>query len=90
MTFQDFLLRVIPFVIILFLIVAKLSYIRNRGKHFLGRLKLQYIAYYNKVYIRETSSQQKREFMLACNHINTGIILAAFFRIVIVLYDFIF
>lgn len=90
MTFQHLLLRVLPFLIAVFLVVIKLSYIRNRGKHFLGRLKLQYIGYYDKTYIKETSSQQKKEFMINCNHINTGIIVAMVVNIGIILFDIIF
>lgn len=90
MTFQQLLLRILPFLVAIFLIVIKLSYIKNRGKHFLGRLKLQYIGYYDKIYIRETSSQQKKEFMLNCNHINTGIIVALAANIGIILFEMLF
>jgi hypothetical protein len=90
MTFLQLLIRVLPIFFAILLIMLKLSYIKNRGKHFVGRLKLQYIGYYDKEYIKETSSQQKKEFMHNCNLINTGIIVAVTSNVCIVLFDILF
>lgn len=87
MSFQEILWRLFPLIMSGALIAFKYSYIRNRGKHFIGRLNLQYIGYYQKSYIRETSSQQKREFMLKCNQLNTGILLSLVVGVGLLTYD---